>query len=87
LFPAWPDEWDARFTLRARGGFVVTASRSGGRIQRVELRSEAGATCRVRNPWGTARVTVYRNGQRWRDMSGPLLAFETVKGDAFTLEP
>jgi hypothetical protein len=87
VFPAWPDEWDARFTLRARGGFVVTAARSGGRTQRVELLSESGAPCRVRNPWGTARVTVSRNGRRWREMSGPLLTFETVKGDAFTLEP
>ena len=64
LFPAWPDEWDAQFTLRARGGFVVTASKRGGRVESVQLRSEAGSVARVRNPWGTQAVTVSRNGKR-----------------------
>ena len=47
VFPAWPKEWDARFPLSARGGFVVTAAmRSGGRTQRVELASRRpAATC------------------------------------------
>jgi hypothetical protein len=86
LFPAWPDEWDARFTLRARGGFVVIAARSGGQTQTVEIRSESGATCRLRNPWGTSRVAISRNGARWREMSGPLLTVETAKGDLVKIE-
>ena len=85
LFPAWPDDWDARFTLRARGGFVVTASRRGGQVESVELRSEAGAPVRLRNPWGAAAVTVTRNGQRDRALSGPLLTLATTKGDVYTL--
>jgi hypothetical protein len=81
LFPAWPDEWDARFTLRARGAFVVTAERKQGATTFVELRSEAGGTCRLRNPWPSAPVTIARNGKRWRDASGPLLIVETAPGD------
>jgi hypothetical protein len=87
LFPAWPDEWDASFTLLARGGFVVTAERRNGRTESVELRSEAGGTCRLHNPWGSAPVTVHRNGQRWRDLQGPVLVFETAARDTFAIAP
>ena len=81
LFPAWPSDWDADFTLRARGGFVVRSSSHGGQVAFVELRATARATARLRNPWGAAPVTLYRNGQRWQRLEGPLLTFETVPGD------
>jgi hypothetical protein len=83
VFPAWPVEWDADFTLRARGGFLVRASSRGGQIAFVELRATARATARLRNPWGGAQVTLYRNGQRWQRLEGPLLTFETAAGDVF----
>ncbi len=86
IFMAWPADWDARFTLRARGGFVVTASHAAGRTEAVELRSEAGAPCRLQNPWGAGRVTVYRNGSRWRRLAGPLLTFDTARGDTFLIK-
>jgi hypothetical protein len=82
LFAAWPDEWDARFTLRARGGFVVTAAKRGGRIESVQLRSEAGSVARVRNPWGTAAVTLFRNGRRSQQLNGAVLSFPTEIGEA-----
>ena len=85
VFPAWPDEWDAHFTLRARGGFVVTAAKRAGRVESVQLRSEAGSVARVRNPWGTAAVTISRNGKRWQQMKGPLLTFDTDPGEAIEL--
>ena len=87
VFPAWPDEWDARFTLRARGGFVVTASRMAGRTESVELRSEAGTIARVRNRWGTATVRVYRNGKRAEQLKGAVLVFESKVGEIITLRP
>ncbi len=87
LFQAWPDEWDARFTLRARGGFVVTAERKGGRTTSVELRSEAGGTCRLQNPWNTARVSMNRTGKPPRQLEGPLLTLDTTLGDVIVLTP
>jgi hypothetical protein len=81
LFPAWPDDWDARFTLRARGAFVVTAERKQGSTTFVELTSEAGGTCRLRNPWPSQRVALTKNGRRWQHASGPVLTFETAAGD------
>ncbi len=85
LFPAWPDEWDAQFTLRARGGFVVTAAKRSGRVESVEIRSEAGTTARVRNPWGAGSVTLARNGQRQQAVKGAILTLETKRGDVITL--
>ena len=72
LFPAWPDEWDAQFTLRARGGFVVTAAKRAGRVESVQLRSEAGSVARLRNPWGTQAVTISRNGKRSQQLKGAM---------------
>ncbi len=87
LFSAWPPEWDAQFTLRARGAFVVTASQHGGKIDPVELRSEKGATCRLHNPWGTSTVTLTRNGKRWQQLKGALLTFNTSPGDVIVVAP
>ncbi len=81
VFPAWPKEWDAAYTLLARGGFLVTSSMRGGQIEFVELRSQFGGECRLRNPWGTGAVTLYRNGQRAQDLKGALLKFGTARGE------
>jgi hypothetical protein len=85
LFPAWPAEWDADFTLRARGAFVVRSSMRGGQIAFVELRSMAGAPARLRNPWGAAAATLYRNGRRAARLEGPLLTFDTAAGEVIVL--
>ncbi len=52
LLPAWPKDWEGEFQLLARGGFVVKAAMAGGSVKRVELLSQAGASCQLRNPWG-----------------------------------
>jgi hypothetical protein len=81
VFPAWPKEFDASFELAARGAFVVRSSIKGGRIEFVELKSLAGAACRLRNPWsGGAMVG-------GRPMSGRLLVFATRKGETVRVVP
>ncbi len=63
IFPAWPVAWDAQYSLICRGGFVVTSSRRQGQTEFVEVHSQAGTTCRTRNPWPGQSVTIYRNGK------------------------
>lgn len=87
LFAAWPAEWEANFTLRARGGFVVTAAQKSGRAEFVELLSEAGAPCRLRNPWGDAEVVIERSGGGTQRVSGSLLTFPTTRGERLRLTP
>ena len=44
VFPAWPKEWNARYRLLARDGFLVTSAVHGGSVQYVELESQARRT-------------------------------------------
>ena len=81
VFPSWPKEWNASYTLLARGAFLVTSSIERGRIGFVELESQAGAECRLRNPWGESEVNLFRDGIKSEDMQGPLLRFPTRKGE------
>jgi hypothetical protein len=86
LFPAWPKEWNARFTLAARGGFVVTASMQHGRIESLELQSQAGAECRLRNPFDGS-VVLHRDGRKAEILQGSLLRFATRKGERIAIGP
>jgi alpha-L-fucosidase 2 len=53
IFPACPKAWsDVSFErLHAEGGFVVSASRSGGRTLRLGVRSTRGGTLRLVDPF------------------------------------
>jgi len=87
LFPAWPKEWDASFKLAARGAFIVRAAVKGGDVGRITIQSQAGALCRLRNPWGAgAAVTLRRDGGAAETVRGDLLELPTRKGETLVLE-
>jgi hypothetical protein len=81
VFPAWPKEWDAEFTLLARGAFLVSSSMKDGQIGFVEIRSRAGGECRIRNPWPNTTIRLSRNGKESAEMSGSLLVFKANKDE------
>ena len=85
LFPAWPKEWDAEFQLLARGGFVFKAAVAAGTVTTVELLSQAGAKCIMRNPWGERTVTLTRDGKKAESLRGSLVRFATRKGEKIEL--
>ncbi len=85
LFPAWPREWDAQFTLAARDAFVISASLQHGLVEFVELQSKKGGLCRVQNPWDKAELSLYRNGKEAGTVSGRLLVITTTAGETLTL--
>jgi hypothetical protein len=87
LFPAWPREWDARFTLAARDAFIISASLQNGRIEFVEIHSRKGGICRVQNPWNHASLSLYQNGKTAETISGPLLVIHTTPGETVTMVP
>jgi hypothetical protein len=87
IFPAWPKEWDAQFTLAARDAFLISASIEKGEIQFVEIESQKGGRCRMQNPWPDGDVTLYRNGKIGETISGKLLDFSTTAGETITLVP
>ena len=92
LFPVWPSGKDASFTrLRAKGAFLVSASRSNGRIPHVEISSEAGLPVTLYIPWSSGRINVYE----WRgagevripykEGSG-IITFDTGKGKRYWID-
>jgi alpha-L-fucosidase 2 len=67
IFPAVPDTWkDVSFTtLRAQGGFLVSAERRGGMTTRVEITSEKGGACRLVSPFSGKELRLaMRLGER-----------------------
>lgn len=86
IFPAWPTEWDARFKLLCRGGFLVSSSMQKGNVESVQIISQAGSVCRIRNPWPDTEVVLYRNNKKWKQSKEGLLVFSTSKGDRFMLK-
>lgn len=87
LFKSWPKEWDAKFTLLARGAFVVSAAQTGGKIGPVEITSNAGATCRLKNPWSDAAVVLTRDGKPAENIRGEVLVFPTHAGEKIVVAP
>lgn len=87
VFPAWPKDWDADFTLLARGAFTVSAAQSGGKTGPVAIVSHAGQPCRLQNPWGGAAVQLARDGKAAERLSGALLSFPTRAGERLTVAP
>jgi Glycosyl hydrolase family 95 catalytic domain/Glycoside hydrolase family 95, C-terminal domain len=85
VFPAWPPEWNASYSLLCRGAFLVGSSMKSGEIEFVRIQSQAGQPCRIRNPWPGSQVTITRNGKKWRRSTAEMISFPTSKEDHFLL--
>ncbi len=87
VFPAWPRQWDAQFTLAARGAMLVGSSMRKGAIEFVQVQSHSGLQCRLSNPWPGATMTLYRDGAKAENLSGALVEFATRKGELIVVVP
>lgn len=87
VFPALPDAWkDASFAgFRAEGAFLVSAVMRNGAVEKVEIFSEAGGFCRIKNPFGGPALVTQEPGRGTREMSGDILGFAAEKGGRYTL--
>ena len=85
IFNAWPKDWEAAFELLARGGFLVSSSQRNGQVEFVEVRSRAGETCSLRNPWGDAEAHLFRDGRSAEQVSGPILKFRTDRNETIVI--
>ena len=91
LFPVWFTDRNAYFKrLRARGAFLVSSEFRNGAVQYVEIFSEKGKTCRIRNPWEGKEVRVLKisptgDSETPFDTDGIMLIFQTEPGAAYRL--
>lgn len=88
IFPAWPDKLAASFkNFRAEGAFLVSASWSNGMVEKAEILSEAGGTCRFYSPWEEPCRVFDRNDKPVpvsREPEG-IFVFETKAGETYRL--
>lgn len=87
VFWGCPDEWrEASFVgLRAKGAFLVSARRSGGKTSFVQVESEKGGLCRIQTGMDTKRLLANdANGKRVKvktvDASRGTIEFDTKEG-------
>jgi alpha-L-fucosidase 2 len=86
LFPNWPKDGDAEFrTLRSAGAFLVSAARSAGEVQWVEILSEAGAPLRVELPWKNGATCIGPRGTRV--LPPGMFVTDTTRGEILRLCP
>lgn len=85
VFPAWPKEWDAQFNLLCRGNFMVSSSCENGEIAYVKIKSQAGANCSIRNPWGSDTVDIYAGSKKLKTIGGDLISFKTKANGQYFL--
>lgn len=90
VFPAVPAEWSPSFTLRARGGFMVSATLNKDHsVDWITIESLSGNDCRLSNPWSTDEVKVFEiTGQKLEEHSSTidgdnLISFTTVKNKTY----
>jgi hypothetical protein len=81
VFPAWDKNKTAYFKLLAKGGFLVSSFVKNGEVSFVEINSQLGGTCKVRNPWPGNTISFYRNGVKAEDLTGSLISFSTSIGE------
>ena len=81
VFPVWDKNKPAYFKLLAKDGFLVSSAVKNGKVRFVEINSQLGGTCRIRNPWPGSTISLYRNGVKAEDLTGSLISFSTSIGE------
>lgn len=80
LFPNWTkDNGDADFfTLRAMGAFLVSSKISNGVVEYINIVSEKGSECKVKNPWKGHDVQIVRDNGKIENQKADILIFKTT---------
>jgi alpha-L-fucosidase 2 len=90
VFPALPKDTSlvTRFTLAAKGGFLVTSEKEADEIKYVGIKSLNGNPITVINPWATQAVQVRKLSDNSISLSSSdaELKFNTEVGSVYVLE-
>ena len=87
VFPAWPRQWDAQFTLAARGALRVSSAIRNGDIAFVQIEARDAGEVRLVNPWPGQTLTLYRNAVPAEDFAGEQLSFPAAQGEFIIVVP
>jgi len=88
LFYGIPRKVPARFfSLRAPGGFLLTAEKRGELPEYLLVHPTAATTLRLANPWGEASVTDLQNGAIITRASEQVISVELSLGHDYLVGP
>jgi hypothetical protein len=80
IFPNWTLEKDAEFkNLRAVGGFLVSGKLKNGKVEEIQLTSEAGGVLKMILPWENGRMESSSGGKK--TLLIPRIDIQTDKGE------
>jgi len=86
IFPAFPSNKNGRFTLHAKGGFIVSSEIKSGEIQWICIKSLYGNLCKLELPWDEA--VLYSDLKRKsRIVSGKIVTIKTELNDVTMILP
>jgi len=86
VFPAYPDDKNGRFTLHARGGFVISSEIKSGEIQWICVKSLYGNTCMLELPWNKTIVKSNLD-KNSRIIKGDIAEIKTKSGEIVLILP
>jgi len=86
VFPAFPDNKTGRFTLHARGGFIVSSEIRAGMVQWISIKSILGNPCKLALPWNKAvlRSNLKKSVQK---ITGPMEEIKTKINELIMILP
>ncbi|SEC80684.1 Glycosyl hydrolase family 65, N-terminal domain [Paenibacillus sp. GP183] len=84
FFPNWSTEKYTEFsTLRAVGGFLVSAAAYQGDVLWIDIFSEAGSRLQIYSPWENDVKCIHSSGEEL--LRGNIIMVDTVKGENIRL--
>jgi hypothetical protein len=90
VFAALPSDagFVSKFTLLAKGGFLVSSEKESGEIKYVGIKSLYGNPAAVINPWGTQQVQVRKTSDNSVILttSNAVFSFTTVAAGVYVVE-
>jgi len=90
VFPALPSDaaFVSKFSLLAKGGFLVSSEKEGGEIKYVGVKSLYGHSAAVVNPWGSQQVQVRKASDNSVVLttSNAVLSFGTAPAEVYVIE-
>jgi hypothetical protein len=90
VFPALPSDatFVGKFTLLAKGAFLVSSEKEGGEIKYMGVKSLMGNTASFHNPWGTQQAQVRKASDNSIVLttSNAVFSFATVPAGIYIVE-
>lgn len=90
VFPAAPADptFSGKFTLLAKGGFLVSSEKEAGEIKYVGIKSLYGLSVAIVNPWPgqQARVRKVSDNSVIATSTDPVISFATTQGSVYVVE-